>query len=153
MLPEESPYLAGLALPELRAYRGRLRGEEERVSYWRRLVQARIDLLEAGSPVDGSLSLSALVRALGDTGSGRTRRALHRVRVADPLPELPALDEVWLAPADGDARAEAVRRLRSAEAQLSDYRSALHRRIDEATSELMVRYRRDPASVLTVLPR
>ena len=31
-------------------------------------------------------------RVLGDTGSGQARHALHRVRAADPLPDLPALD-------------------------------------------------------------
>ncbi|MEQ6901011.1 hypothetical protein [Nocardioides sp. YIM 152588] len=148
---EPSPHLEGLSLGELRSYRGCLRNEEERVSYWRRLVHARIDLLEAGGAGGGSLSLTDLARALGDTGTGQARRALHRVRVADPLPELPVLDEVWMVPADDAGRDEAVRRLRGAEGQLTAYRSALHERIDEATAELMVRYRRDPASALTVL--
>ncbi|MGN6576592.1 MAG: RsiG family protein, partial [Nocardioides sp.] len=49
-----SPEADGLARPwsdltldELRAYRRRLADEEERVPYWRRLVHARIDVLEA----------------------------------------------------------------------------------------------------------
>ena len=150
-LPESSPHLAGLSLAELRAYRERLRSEEERTSYWRRLVHARIDLIEATGTADGSVPLAALVRALGDTGAGLTRHALHRVRAADPLPDLPALDEVWVVPADEASRADAVRRLREAEAQLTGYRAALHERIDEATAELIVRYRRDPASALLVL--
>lgn len=150
-LPEPSPHLDGLSLPELRAYRERLRGEEERASYWRRLVHARIDLIEATGTADGSLSLADLVRVLGDTGNGQTRHALHRVRAADPLPDLPALDEVWIAPTDEAGRADAVRRLRDAEAQLTGYRSALHQRIDEATAELIVRYRQDPTRALAVL--
>jgi len=152
ILPEASPHLAGLTLAEVRSYRQRLRGEEERASYWRRLVHARIDLLEAGGTTHGSLSLPDLVRVLGDTGSGQARHALHRVRAADPLPDLPALDEVWLVPADDAGRVEAVRRLRDAEEQLNGYRGALHQRIDEATAELIVRYRRDPASALSALP-
>lgn len=150
-LPEPSPHLEGLSLAELRAYRERLRAEEERTSYWRRLVHARIDLLEATGSTDGSLSLADLVRVLGDTGNGQVRHALHRVRAADPLPDLPALEEVWVAPAGEDDRLDAVRRLQEAEAQLTGYRSALHERIDEATAELIVRYRHDPTSALAVL--
>lgn len=151
-LPEASPHLAGLSLPELRAYRERLRTEEERASYWRRLVHARIDLLEASGTTDGSLSLSDLVRVLGDTGSGQARHALHRVRAADPLPDLPALEEFWIVPVDEAGRAEALRRLTDAEAQLTGYRAALHGRIDEATAELIVRYRLDPSAALAALP-
>jgi anti-sigma-K factor RsiG len=150
-LPEPSPHLQGLSLAELRAYRARLRAEEERTSYWRRLVHARIDLLEATGTTDGSLSLADLVRVLGDTGNGQVRHALHRVRAADPLPDLPALDEVWVVPSDEDERLDAVRRLRDAETQLTGYRSALHQRIDEATAELIVRYRQDPTQALAVL--
>ena len=150
-LPEPSPHLKELSLSQLRAYRERLRAEEERTSYWRRLVHARIDLLEATGTTDGSLTLDDLVRVLGDTGNGQVRHALHRVRAADPLPDLPALDEVWIAPTDEAGRADAVRRLQQAEAQLTGYRAALHERIDEATADLIVRYRQDPASVLTVL--
>ena len=103
-LPEPSPHLQGLTLGELRAYRERLRAEEERTSYWRRLVHARIDLLEATGTTDGSLSLADLVRVLGDTGNGQVRHALHRVRAADPLPDLPALEEVWVVPVDSVVR-------------------------------------------------
>ncbi len=38
---------ADLSLDALRLYRRRLAEEEEKVSYWRRLVHARIDVLEA----------------------------------------------------------------------------------------------------------
>ena len=40
-----SPHLADLTLPRLRAYRQRLTDEEDRVSYWRRLAHARMDIL------------------------------------------------------------------------------------------------------------
>jgi hypothetical protein len=147
-----SPHLAALELADLRAYRLRLRDEEERTSYWRRLVHARIDLLEAGGAAEGSLTVHDLARVLGDTGSGQSRQALHRVRAAEPLPDLPALDEVWLIPTDEPGRSEALRRLVDAEHQLTGYRAALHERIDEATSELIHRYRQDPASALSALP-
>lgn len=151
---QTSPHLADLELPELRAYRHRLTDEEEKVSYWRRLAHARVDVLEAGSRTDGTLSMEALVRALGDTGAGRTRKALLSVRASDPLPDLPQLEDMWVTevdPHDPDEVADAVGRLRAAEKQLTDYRRVLHERIDEATGELISRYRADPAAALIAL--
>lgn len=149
-----SPHLAALSLDELRDYRRRLTEEEDRVSYWRRLVHARIDVLEAESRNEGVLSMEQLVRVLGDTGAGRTRTALVRVAAAEPLPELPQLQEMWLTevdPTDQQQVGDALARLRSAEQQLTDYRKALHKRIDEATAELITRYRDEPTLALRVL--
>lgn len=149
-----APRLADLSLSALRVYRRKLADEEDRVSYWRRLVHARLDLLAAETSTEGQLSLATLARVLGDTGAGRTRTALVRVRAAEPLPELPVLEEMWVTevdPRDPEALAAAVERLRTAERQLTSYRNALHQRIDEATSELIVRYRADPKSALVAL--
>jgi hypothetical protein len=145
-----------LSLDQLRDYRHRLAVEEEKVSYWRRLVHARIDVLEAEAHHERPLRLDELVRVLGDTGAGHARTALVGVRAADPLPELPVLDQMWvteLDPNDAEAIADATERLRAAEAQLTDYRHALHRRIDDATRELIARYRADPTSALVALRR
>jgi hypothetical protein len=153
--PEPSPHLNALTLAGLRAYRERLSSEEERVSYWRRLLHARIDLLEAEALSEGHLSFEDLVRVLGETGSGQSRRALLHVRPADSLPELPVLADMWVTeidPHDAPAVAEALERLHAAEKQLTGYRRALHGRIDEATGELIVRYRDDPTSALVALP-
>lgn len=152
---EPSEHLQDLSLEELRAYRQRLTAEEERTSYWRRLVHARMDVLEAESHVEGTLSIEDLVRVLGDTGSGQVRTALLRIRPADPLPELPALTEMWdteVDPHRPEQVAAALERLRLAERQLTEYRRALHERIDEATGELIVRYREDPSLALSALP-
>ncbi len=150
---EPSPHLAGLSLVQLRDYRERLRTEEERISYWRRLIHARQDLIRAGSLADSPVDVEALARVLGDTGSGQVRAALHRVRAADPLPDLPDLEAVWVtprSPADTDL---ALERLAAAEATLTTYRRRLHERIDEATAELIVRYREQPARALDLLRR
>lgn len=150
-----SPHLAGLSLEGLRAYRQRLTDEEDRVSYWRRLAHARIDILEAESHTEGSLSMDDLVRVLGDTGAGVGRNALVRLRSGEPLPDLPVLSEMWQSevdPHDQEAVADAIERLRVAERQLTTYRHVLHERIDEATGELISRYRDDPASALIALP-
>ena len=151
-----SPHLADITLAELRKYRQQLMDEEDRVSYWRRLAHARIDLLEVEAQTEGPVSLEALVRVLGDTGSGRTRTALVGVRAAEPLPELPALTEMWVTevdPHDQQKVAEALERLRAAERQLTEYRRALHARIDEASGELIVRYRDNPSSALIALQK
>lgn len=151
-----TPRLEELTLDALRAYRRHLSDEEDRVSYWRRLVHARLDLLEAEASIEGHLSLETLARVLGDTGAGRTRTALVRVRAAEPLPELPVLEEMWVTeidPGAPDAVAAAMERLRTAEGQLTSYRNALHQRIDEATAELIGRYRENPARALVALRR
>lgn len=140
-----------LSLADLRLYRRRLSEEEEKISYWRRLVHARIDVLEAESQHDRPLRLEELIRVLGDTGTGRTRSALVSVRAAEDLPELPVLKDMWITeldPHDTKEVAEAISRLRSAEEQLTEYRRALHERLDKATAELIVRYRDDPPSAL-----
>lgn len=150
-----SEELATLDLVGLRDYRRRLEAEEDRVSYWRRLVHARLDLLAAGSAADHSLTMADLVRVLGDTGTGTSRRALVSIRAAEPLPELPELTEMWATEVDLRDRAQvdnAVVRLTRAEKQLTEYRRALHERIDEATGELILRYRDDPTAALAVIP-
>jgi hypothetical protein len=149
-----APRLADLSLAALRSYRRRLADEEDRVSYWRRLVHARIDVLEAETSTEGPLSLETLARVLGDTGTGRNRTALVRVRTAEPLPDLPVLGEMWVTevdPTETETVVAAVDRLRTAERQLTSYRNALHQRIDEATAELIVRYRANPSSALVAL--
>jgi hypothetical protein len=151
-----SEELAALALPGLRDYRHRLEGEEDKVSYWRRLTHARIDVLEAQSTSPHTLGLRDLVRILGDTATGQTRRALVSIKPADPLPDVPELSEMWLThldPTDAAQTTDAVQRLRRAERQLTDYRHALHERIAEATGELILRYRDDPRAALRLIPQ
>ncbi len=150
-LTDPPPAWADLALPELRAYRRGLTDEEEKVSYWRRLVHARIDVLEAESRHERPLRLEELIRVLGDTGTGRARTALVRVSAAEDLPELPVLADMWVTEIDPDdpvAIAEAINGLREAERKLTEYRKALHLRLDASTVELIARYRENPSSAL-----
>ena len=102
---------ARLSLAELRAYRRQLADEEEKISYWRRLVHARIDVLEAEAHHERPLRLDELIRVLGDTGSGRTRTALVSVRAADDLPELPVLADMWVTELDPNDTAEVAEAL------------------------------------------
>ena len=87
----------------------------------------------------------------GDTGTGAARTALMRVRAADPLPDVPDLTEVWVAPRTDEESAAQLAALEHAEGQLTGYRTALFARIDAAGLELIRRYRADPTLALSVL--
>ncbi|MGQ0631819.1 MAG: RsiG family protein [Sporichthyaceae bacterium] len=153
--PAAAPALASLSLEELRSYRRDLQEEEEKVSYWRRLVHARLDMLELGATTEGSLTVDQLIRVLGDTGSGASRMALSAVHPAEPLPDLPESRWMWVTeidPHDPVGLAEAVERLKAAEEKLTTYRKALFERIDTATADLIARYRENPAAALSALP-
>ena len=147
----EAPRLDDLTLAQLRGYRQQLRDEEDRASYWRRLVHARLDLLRAGRSIAGSIGLEDLVRALGDTGTGASRTALLHVGASDELPDLPDLAEVWVTPTTPEEHEVAMSHLLAAEQQLTAYRSALFARLEESTAALIARYRADPTQALAVL--
>ena len=149
-VPDRNAALADVPLADLRAARQAATEEETRVSYWRRIVQARLDLLRAGD--DGS-DLDRLRRVLADKSGGSRRHALVRVLPVNDMPPLPDLADLWqqVAVDDGE-RDEAIRRLEAAENQLSKYRSVLHERIGEVTQELVARYRAEPTLCLDLLP-
>lgn len=146
-----APELAPLALDELRAYRQELLTEESRVSYWRRLLQARLDMTLRDPP-----SLGKLRTVLTEHQETSRRLALRPVD-ADlsvlPLPDLAALWETESPDDGGLADPTLVARLAAAEAELSAYRRTLHERLDAATGELISRYRDEPSLALGALPR
>src|SRR5436305_1616777 len=93
-VPERSPDFAHLSLGGLRAYRHTLSAEESRVSYWRRIVQARLDLVRAAdagtvTTVDNLRGVFAEARV----DSGRT--ALMTVLPLNDIPPLPDLAGIW----------------------------------------------------------
>jgi hypothetical protein len=154
VVPERSPDYAHLTLDGLRAYRKALGSEENRVSYWRRLIQARMDLLELSSDPD-PVRLERLGQALTETRVGTGRQALIEVLPVDDVPPLPDLGELWAREVDrddDDSVASLKRDLAFAELQLSAYRAALHRRLSAATGELIARYREEPTLCLSALP-
>jgi hypothetical protein len=153
-VPQRSPEFAHLSLPALRSYRQALTAEENKVSYWRRLIQARIDLLDLKG-ADDSVRLERLRLALGESRVGIGRQALVQIVPIDDAPPLPDLADLWareVSPDDVDGGAEMRRELAFAELQLSAYRAALHRRLSKATGELIARYREDPRQALIALP-
>jgi hypothetical protein len=139
-------------LKRLRTYRRTLLGEELRASYWRRLLQARRDLLRADSdPGDRQALTDTLTEARGTKG----RQVILTLHPDGGMPILPHLPDLWATVVDrGDdaTRAELFGKLASAESVLSSYREALHRRLDRATAELVARYHEDPAQCLVALP-
>lgn len=152
--PQVSDTFAHLTLGGLRSYRKALAQEESRVSYWRRILQARLDLVRAADPGQrGSMDNLRPVLTNARVGSGRT--ALIDVLPVEDIPPLPDLEELWdrhLRPDDPAYNDDLIEQLSKAEVALSEYRAALHRRIQASTNELIARYRADPAQCLSVLP-
>jgi hypothetical protein len=152
--PERSDDFVHLSLNRLRSYRQALSEEENRVSYWRRIVQARLDLVRAGATGDPAHAHN-LRQVLAQAHERTGRKALVTVVPIDDIPPLPDLAALW----ERDARPDDVEYserlaadLAVAERQLSDYRTALHARIAAATNELIARYRDQPGLCLTALP-
>ena len=114
-------------LEDLRTLRESLREEEQRVSYWRQLVQGRLDL----------------VRTALEGG--------HQPGPGGLVSPLAGLEDLWDAPIAWDDP-PALHRLErgpvEAEVKLSAYRRALHERIDGCTAQLVDHYQRDPAQIV-----
>lgn len=154
-------------IEDIRAMRAECRAVEDKVSYLRRMVQGRLDIVaadvrrrsEGGSPAD----LPGLVDQLPDilgresraAGPGRLPSGLVAVddddltadldQVAGPgvLDRLPDLSD--------DDVADLSRRIEDLERKVSDRRRGLFSRIDALQAELARRYRTGEADVGTVL--
>jgi hypothetical protein len=151
--PEVDPAYAELTLADLRDLRHELGEEEARVSYWRRVIQARIDLLTNGR-AEGDI-VERLTSVLAESGSVHRRLANLSVKSASDIEALPDLRALWTRVVDTrDAEAVAVflEDLRAVETELSGLRREIHQRLDEATRQLIARYRQDPTLALTALP-
>ncbi|MEZ5118696.1 MAG: hypothetical protein R2686_02170 [Candidatus Nanopelagicales bacterium] len=149
---QEAPaLLAELSLDDLRILRHHLSDEESRVSYWRRLFQARLDMLSRGNEVDTDDVRSALQEV-----SSAPRRwqalGLHPADIDTSMPEAHSLWSRVVDPDDVEQCAAYTALLQAMERALSTNRRALHRQIDAVTAELIARYRTNPALALTALP-
>jgi hypothetical protein len=153
--PVLSEAYAHLSIDGLREYRRALSDEEHRVSYWRRILQARLDLVTSGTTGRG-VDHERLTPLLTTERVGAGRRALTSVVQGDGgIPPLPQLEQLWqrqVSPDDDAGRRAFEDDLRMAEQDLSAYRSALHDRIGRATGELIARYREAPDLCLSALP-
>jgi len=152
--PERDQAYDHLSLDELRSMKAELQAEETRVSYWRRIVQARLDLVESQG-VDGGEPVVKLREVLADA-AGSHRRIQHlSVGQFDDVPPLPDLSELWARQIDPGSKtkmAKLVKDLTAAEQKLSILRNELFRLVDGVTRELIARYREDPGLALAILP-
>lgn len=158
-------------MEELRATRAEVQQAEVAVSYVRRVVQGRLDIVSAesrrraeGSTADGGAEETAAIVGdlpgiLADPGhSGRTsgpgRLPMHidpgqqaddLVADVDREVDPTKLTEISsLSDAEMDVVAESLRNI---ERQLSDQRHALHERLDALQAEMVRRYRTGGANV------
>jgi RsiG-like len=143
--------LAHLDLRQLRDYRQELLEEERRISYWRRLVQARIDLAAGGALDRDEQSRGRLHAVLCQHVESSRRLARHLVDPADGTAPLPDLAVLWERGSE-EPSADLLARLAQMEHELSAYRRALHARLDTATGDLIARYHADPSLALAALP-
>ena len=146
-LPRDSRFDA-ISVEDLRAMRTGLSDEESKVSYWRRLIQARIDVIESNHT--GAEPMEQLTRLLADAKSSHRRVAALSVGPVDDVPPLPDLAALWrrVLDVDDESRLARLSDLRAAEEELSAYRKDLHERLDGVTAELIARYREDPQMAL-----
>jgi hypothetical protein len=150
-------------IDELRSLRDRYQEIENGLSFGRRLVQGRLDILVAeldGRAAGGSSTVADLLDRLPEVLAQHTRGGGVPRPVRET--ELPAFtDQVAaeverIVPADAltqlgqrsDAELlELVEKLRSVERQVSAKRHEVHRIIDELQEEIVGRYRSGAASV------
>lgn len=150
---DEQVDVTTLTLEQLRERRRDLSTRESHVSYWRRIIQARLDLLEDGVVAHGATK-DGLHRVLTRRLGVNNRLGLLSVQPSGPQP-LAGLDHLWhrTITASPEESEELDAQLHQAEQELSRYRTELHDLIDETTSELIRRLHDDPGLVMSILPQ
>lgn len=151
--PQRVATLLHLTLDELRSYREELTKEETRVSYWRRILQARHDLIVDNCDPGARGRLREVLADHEEKSRRLAVQTMHDPDDSAPLPELAALWDTITANLESGATPDAtlITRLEDAEKKLSTYRRTLHERLDEATADLVARYRELPALALIAL--
>jgi len=164
-------YLEGISaksLDEIRAMRTECQHAEVALSYVRRLIQGRLDIVNTFleyPPVGASLELGTVVRDLPNilsAGHGRAPGFGHLPMLLDPDTEGSGLTDELMAELDGVLGAEEIgrlsdlgrerlaelsTRLTAIERRVSDIRRALHHRIDTLQAEIVERHKTGRASV------
>lgn len=153
--------LTGLTLNELRNARRRLESDEQELSFVRRVLHGRIDILKAEvrrRAGEGDAVLSQLSQILADgPKSSRATAGRRNVDVDGPIQanaiavaadqadqEVAALD---LRTISDELLAQSLRTLEQHEVAVSQARSLTHDRLDRMGSELTRRYREGTAQV------
>ncbi|WP_411083816.1 ABC transporter substrate-binding protein [Streptomyces sp. cmx-18-6] len=165
-VPEQSGGAAGfggLRLPELRTLRRDAQRDEADLSYVRRLVQGRIDILRAelarrrdpDAPVPETPVVDRLSEILADTPSRHRSSARHVTLTTprgDEFRRLAAENLAEVELSDLDARTDeelhdAMGRLVRYEQEVSRRRHELQRTTDDCSAEIARRYRDGEAQV------
>ncbi|WP_433891471.1 RsiG family protein [Streptomyces sp. CA-111067] len=158
-----APDLAALGLAALRALRRDAQQEEADLSYLRRMLHGRIDILRAelarrgspDAPVQDAPVLDRLSEILAD-GPSRIRTSARHVTLGTPLTErVRLLAEEMLAEvelSDLAARTDpelhaAMSRLARHEHEVSARRQTLQQTVDGCSAEITRRYRNGEANV------
>lgn len=155
--------LGDLSLAELRVLRRDAQRDEADLSYVRRLLQGRIDILRAelarraapGAPVMARLVVERLSEILADGPSTQRSSARHVTLGTPHSEESRRLVEDMLAEvelSDLGARTDpellsGMRRLEAYERQVSVRRQGLQRTADDCSAEIARRYREGEAQV------
>ena len=151
-----------MPLDELRQLRAGLVEEEVGLSFLRRLVQARLDIVRAsGGGRDVAELVDSLPAILADRTHAPGPGRLPRVMAPSPVEEarleaeldavVPAATFTDLDALDDDGRADVARRLADFERDVSARRRELHERIDALQAELTRRYKTGEADVEALL--
>jgi len=158
--------LPGLAMDDLRQLRADAEQEETDASYLRRLLQGRIDIVEAeqaGRRGEGSGDLVAnLARILSDDNPPSAPRGLGRHSTLEPSRADEHRRHVEALVADiglsdvaartDDELATTVAAYRSEETRVSALRKHLQVLMDACSAEITRRYRQGEVDVSSVLP-
>ena len=162
-------YLAGISsidMDEVRSLRKEAEQEETDLSYLRRLLQGRLDILRAElarrSGADAGDLVDALPQILADEGASSSPHGLGRHIAAEPSRADSHRRHVEALVADVDlsnpaAHDEASLRravdvLEREEQEVSDKRRAVQTVMDACTAEITRRYRDGDADVSDLLP-
>ncbi len=154
----EPEYLDGLPeldLAEVRSRRDTATDVEAQISYYRRLLHGRMDLLDFEQRRRRGQEERSILEALPDIlAKGMvlgTEPVLKHIETMPPLPSVTGrrlIDKIMddgvlanLPELSDDEISEAIERLREVETQLSGQRRQLHQVIDTLQDEMVSRYR------------
>jgi hypothetical protein len=166
LTPDYLSDVGSLSLADIRRMRSECQEAETALSYLRRLVQGRLDIVHAyldSASESGAPDLSSVVDALPEIlagGGGRTVGGPGRNPVLHS-PDTESLEEVTeeldailgadnlsrLAHLDQSDLADLADQLRVLENRVSGERRGLHERIDTLQAELVARHKSGQASV------
>jgi hypothetical protein len=160
-------FLAGieqLPMSEVRSLRHRAEQEEVNLSYTRRLLQGRLDIvrreLQRRADHDGRSLVDLLPEILAEKGRGPAHGLGRHQTVQPTSPEqfetwvnglAPGVDLSDVAALPDDALEQAARSLGAGERSLSDRRRGVQQVMDTVAGELARRYREGLADVAQLL--